>query len=252
LWPGFARWRSLAICLEMLGQFTEALEVYRPEDAALRGDALLALGRVGPLLETAQMPAPWQTLWQSYRCHALCLAGRPEQAVALARSLVPVDVYEWVHVFECLLRAGRLDALDPRSLLYRPPGGEHRWAELARRRLRADYLRRTQPGAAELGPEYRRLVEEYDRTGLPLERALTRLGCAAWLLDLGELNQARDVNAITLDLVRAFSLAGLHRDALALDARLLEATGEAARARAAREKLEQMSRKTGLSGPYRP
>ncbi len=26
----------------------------------------------------------------------------------LARSLVPVDVYEWVHVFECLLRAGRL------------------------------------------------------------------------------------------------------------------------------------------------
>ena len=29
LWPGFGRYRSLAICLEMLGQFEDALAVYR-------------------------------------------------------------------------------------------------------------------------------------------------------------------------------------------------------------------------------
>jgi hypothetical protein len=123
LWPGFGRWRSLAICLEMLGQYEDALEVYRPADAALRGDALIALGQLGELLDTPQMAAPWQTLWQSYRCHALCLAGRTEEALRLARSLVPVDVYEWAHVFECLLRCDALDLLDLRSVLYRPAGG---------------------------------------------------------------------------------------------------------------------------------
>jgi hypothetical protein len=172
LWQGFGRWRSLAICLEMLGQFDEALDVYRPADAALRGDALLALGRLQPILDTPRVPAPWQTLWQAYRCHALCLAGRTNEAVALARSLVPVDVYEWVHVFECLLRADALSAVDLKSVLFRP-AGEHRWAELARRRMRADYLRRT--GKPEgLEPEYRALVETCDRAGLPYERVLAR------------------------------------------------------------------------------
>ena len=104
LWPGFGRYRSLAICLELLGDFESALEIYRPADAPLRGDALLALGRLTPLLEQTQAPAPWQTLWQAYRCHALCLAGHVGEAVNLARSLIPVDVYEWLHVFECLLR----------------------------------------------------------------------------------------------------------------------------------------------------
>src|SRR6185369_4076149 len=37
LWSGFGRWRSLAICCEMLGQFDDALRLYRPEDAALGG-----------------------------------------------------------------------------------------------------------------------------------------------------------------------------------------------------------------------
>ena len=60
-------------------------------------------------------------LWQAYRCHALCLAGRVSEATALAGPLVPVDVYEWTHVFECLLRAGQLAVLDMRSFLYRPP-----------------------------------------------------------------------------------------------------------------------------------
>ena len=49
---------------------------------------------------------------------------------------VPVDVYEWLHVFECLLRAGQLTALDIKSVLYRPAHtAEHRWADLARRRI---------------------------------------------------------------------------------------------------------------------
>ena len=106
LWTGFGRWRSLAICLEMLGQFADALEVYRPADAALGGDALIALGKLEPLLTKETMPQPWQNLWRAYRAHALCLAGRTKEAVALARSLIPIDIYEWVHVFECLLCGG--------------------------------------------------------------------------------------------------------------------------------------------------
>ena len=176
LWSGFGRWRSLAICLEMLGQFEDALAVYREKDAALRGDALIALGRLDPLLEQPQAHHPWQNLWRAYRCHALCLAGRTGEAVALARTLVPVDVYEWVHVFECLLRAGKLSALDMKSVLFRPPHtAEHRWAELARRRMKADYLSVTTPETPGLKAEYKELLEAYDRAGLPWERTLTRM-----------------------------------------------------------------------------
>ena len=160
----------------MLGRFEEALPVYREPDAPLRGDALLALGRLEPILATPQAPHPWQMLWGAYRAHALSLAGRADEAVALARALVPIDVYEWTHIFECLLRCGRLDAVDMRSFLYRPAhAGGHRWADLARRRMRADYLRLGGDPPANLGETYRELVEEYDRGGLPWERALTRL-----------------------------------------------------------------------------
>src|SRR5262249_18002849 len=132
-WPGFGRYRSLAICFELLGQFDEALHVYPPADAPLRGDALIALGRLTPLLEIAHVGPPWQNLWQAYRAHALCLAGRVDEAVTLARTLIPVDVYEWVHVFECLLRADRLALLDLNSVLYRPAfAAEHRWSQMAR------------------------------------------------------------------------------------------------------------------------
>src|SRR5262249_48637976 len=144
------------------GQFDDALGVYRPGDAGLRGDALIALGRLEPLLTEAHVPPPWQTLWQAYRAHALCLAGRTGDALALARTLVPVDMYEWVHVFECLLRTGALHLVDLRSMLYRPPGAqEQRWTALARQRLRADYVRLTQP-TADLESEYRELIAEYD------------------------------------------------------------------------------------------
>jgi hypothetical protein len=218
LWPGFGRFRSLAICFEMLGQFDDALAAYRENDAALRGDALIALGRLGPLLEQPQALPPWQTLWRAYRCHALCLAGRTQEAVALAKSLVPVDVYEWVHVFECLLRAGQLTALDVRSILFRPPNsGEHRWADLARRRMRADYLR-VVGSADNIDPEaeYRELLEAYDRGGLPFERALTRLRYAAWLLDHKQNKQAANVARVALELARQHGMRILEADSLAL------------------------------------
>jgi tetratricopeptide (TPR) repeat protein len=252
LWSGFGRWRSLAICLEMLGQYTDALEVYRPADSALRGDALLALGRLEPLLSTPQMAAPWQTLWQSYRCHALCLVGRVEEAVRLARSLVPVDVYEWAHVFECLLRAEALDLLDLRSVLYRPAGGEHRWAELARRRMRADYLRRVHNNPDEAGAEYRQLLEAYDRAGLPLERVLVRLGYGWWLLGWGRLDEAEAVCAVAGDVTRQVGLAGLAADAWALALAISQRQGDEEKRAAALSERERWQQRTGILGPVRP
>jgi tetratricopeptide (TPR) repeat protein len=240
-WAGFGRYRSLAICFELLGQFEDALAAYRESDAALRGDALLALGRLGPLLDQPQAAHPWQTLWHAYRAHALCLAGRTAEAVALARSLVPVDVYEWVHVFECLLRAGQLAAIDMRSVLFRPPhAAEQRWAELARQRMQADYRRVTEHSPADLGAVYESLTEAYDRGGLPFERALTRLGHARWLLACGEGAQARAVNATTLELARRFRMPVVEADALAMMG------GEAAKAE------DRLRREVGYHGPARP
>jgi hypothetical protein len=239
LWPGFGRHRSLAICFELLGEFEHALAVYRPADAGLRGDALIALGRLGPLLDEAHVPPPWQSLWQAYRAHALCLAGRVGEAVALARSLVPVDVYEWVHVFECLLRAGRLDAVDLRSVLYRPPATtEHRWSGLARERMRADYLRVTGAGGGDLEEVYRNLLEAYDRGGLPLERALTRVGFARWLFSRGRSGEAQQVAAAALELGRRFAMPIVTVDALELGA--------------AREEAARLRQATGYHGPARP
>src|SRR5262249_53725639 len=142
IWPGFGRYRSLAICFEMLGDFDDALTTYRDADAPLRGGALIAIGALEPLISQPLAAPPWQSLWQAYRAHALCLAGRTHEAISVAQSLVPVDVYEWVHVFECLLRAGKLELIDLKSVLFRPPHvAEHRFAGLARRRMRADFLR---------------------------------------------------------------------------------------------------------------
>ena len=219
LWPGFGRWRSLAICHEMLGQFEEALQIYRPEDAALRGDALIALGRLQPLLDQPQAPHPWQSLWQAYRCHVLCWAGRAEEALSVARGIVPMDVYEWVHVFECLLRLGRLDAIDLQSLLYRPPlAHEHAWTELARRRMRADWLRVTgAAGGLDLDAEYRELIESYDRAGFPFERVLSRLGYGRFLLQNRLGAQAHQVATAASALCRQFQIKLLEEDVRELD-----------------------------------
>jgi hypothetical protein len=252
LWPGFGRYRSLAICFELLGQLEEALVTYRPADAPLRGDALIAVGRLGPLLEQGEVPAPWQTLWQAYRAHALCLAGRVTEAAALARSLVPVDVYEWLHVFECLLRAGALGAVDLQSVLYRPPlTAEHRWSELARQRMRLDYLRVLAPGE-DLGDGYRKLLEVYDRGGLPWERALARLGYARWLLARGQVGEAQAVNAITLQVARRHGLRFMEADALELVAALADTHGGGTAAATASDAARKLRNDTGYAGPGRP
>jgi hypothetical protein len=253
-WSGFGRYRSLAICFELLGQWEEALEVYREADAPLRGDALLALGRLGPLLAHEQVPPPWNTLWQAYRTHALCLAGRISEAVALARSLVPVDVYEWMHVFECWLRAGRLQQVDLRSLLYRPPhASEQRWNELARERMRADYLRLQGGfGAESLPALYETLLEAYDRSGLPYERALTRLGYTRWLLTRRLLPQAEAVNAVTLDLGQRHQMRILAADAWSLAAEIAGLRGDDRQEEAARKKTAELRAEVGYQAPSRP
>jgi hypothetical protein len=236
LWAGFGRYRSLAICLELLGQFDDALEVYRSTDAPLRGDALIALGRVETLL--AQPPAahPWQMLWQAYRAHALCLRGRGGEALSLALATVPMDVYEWVHVFECLLRLGRLDLVDLNSLLYLQPFGiEQRWAELGRRRMRADY-RRVNGGQTDLGEEYRDILEAFDRGGLPFERALTRLSYGRWLARQGRAGEARAMARGTLDVARRHGMRIIEADAL----ELME------------EETADRRRRLGYEGPGRP
>jgi hypothetical protein len=215
LWPGFGRHRSLAICFELLGQFDDAIATYRPADAALRGDALIALGRLQPFLDEPQAVHPWQTLWQAYRAHALCLLGLGEEALRVALSVVPTDVYEWVHVFECLLRLGRLDAIDLGSLLYRAPlADEHRFSRLARERMRLDYLRVRGDARSDLGKHYRELLDAYDRGGLPFERVLTRLSYRRWLLMQGDGEQARAIAGGALELCRRFGMKELERDVL--------------------------------------
>ncbi|HZZ79519.1 MAG TPA: hypothetical protein VFE62_13440 [Gemmataceae bacterium] len=219
LWPGFGRHRSLAICFELLGQFDDAIAAYRPADAALRGDALIALGRLNPLLNQPSVGHPWQSLWSAYRAHALALAGRSDEAFQLAQSVVPTDVYEWVHVFECLLRLGRLDAIDLGSLIYRAPlADEHRFSRLARERMRLDYLRVHGDTGDDLGKPYRDLLDAYDRGGLPFERVLTRLSYGRWLQANGDADQARALAASGLELCRRFGMRLLEVDCAALQA----------------------------------
>jgi hypothetical protein len=253
-WPGFGRYRSLAICLELLGRFDEALSIYREADAPLRGDALIALGRLGPLLDQPLAPHPWQTLWQAYRAHALALAGRTAEAAGLAASLVPVDVYEWIHVFECLLRTRRLGALDVRSFLYRPPhAAEQRWSDLARQRMEADYRRVTADRPPDdLGAVYEALLEAYDRGGLPYERCLTRLGYARWLLSRGQVAKARAVNAGTRDLARRHGMRVMEADAWSLEAEVASQLGTADPQHAAEREAQRLRDEAGYAGETRP
>jgi hypothetical protein len=253
LWPGFGRFRSLAICFEQLGQFEDALAAYPPADGALRGDALLALGRLPPLLDQPQAHAPWQALWLAYRAHALALAGRTEEAIALVCTLVPVDVYEWVHVFECLLRAGQMAAFDLPSVLFRPSNAaEHRWAELARRRMRADYMRLLGPAPPDLRNDYAELEEAYDRGGLPFERALTRLSHVRWLIAQRSLDQAEAVNEVTLALARQDAMAIVEADAWHLATEIAHSRNKAAEASRALEAEQQLRRRTAYAGAPRP
>jgi len=201
LWTGFGRRRSLAICFEMLGEYEDAIAIYPLADAPLRGDALIALGDLQPFVETTFVPHPWQMLWQSYRAHGLAILGRTEEALALAMSAIPIDIYEWVHIFEALLRLNKLDAIDLSSLLYqRPLEGDNLWTVLARRRLAADWKRVMGKDAAELDAEYRSLLEAYDQAGLPFERSLVRLGYGRWLQAAGRMSEARSIFESALEL----------------------------------------------------
>lgn len=241
LWPGFGRYRSLAIASELLGDWESALELYRGADAPLRGDALIAMGRLEPLLGDTSVPQPWQCLWQAYRAHALCLAGRIQEAVRLAEALIPVDIYEWVHVFECLLRAGRLDLLSEASLQGIVIDAEHRWASLTRQRLLADFHRVRLHDLNTVETTYRELLEAYDRGGLPWERTLTRLS-------LGQLcmNQGRRADCISMvrqaiEISRRYGMPILELDGQEL---LAEAECRTAETTAARARI-------GYRGPTR-
>jgi hypothetical protein len=165
-----------------------------------------------------------------------------------------VDIYEWLHLFECLLRAGRLQALDLRSVLYRPPhAAEQRWSELARRRMQADYRRLIEsPPPADLGEVYETLTEAYDRGGLPWERCLTRLSHARWLLALGQTGPVGEAVAVVLDVARRHAMSIVLADAEAVNAEVLRRRGEADRALAAEEAAARLRRETGYHGPARP
>jgi hypothetical protein len=253
LWPGFGRYRSLAICFEMLGQYDEALTTYRESDAPMRGDALLALGRLRPLLDERVATHPWNSLWQAYRCHALCLAGCLDEATALARALVPLDVYEWIHVFECLLRAGQLPVIDLRSLLYEPPyAAEHRWSALARERMRLDYLRVQNPREGTLPAAYAVLLESYDRSGLPYERVLCRLSYARWLMSRDERGRLHSVLTLALDLTERHQMQMLAADVLETQADAALAEGDRPAADICLARMVRIRQQTGYFGPSRP
>ena len=237
-WPGFGRYRSLAICAEMLGQFAEAIDIYRPEDAALRGDALIALGRLDAIRRQEQVPHPWQSLWQAYRAHALCLLGDTGASLRLAQAAIPLDIYEWVHLFEALLRLDRIDVLDYRNM---PAGDDSEWTRLARRRLELDRRRRTTD--EDLTRPLLELIEAYDRAGLPYERALTRQSLARHAQALGRVEAATSAATAALEIGQTYGM-----PIVAADAMLVLAECDPARAAEA----EELRRACGFAGPARP
>jgi hypothetical protein len=177
------------------------------------------------------------------------LAGRTDDALALVSTVVPIDAYEWTHVFECVLRLGRLDAIDMHSFLYRPPqAGGHRWAELARMRMRADYLRLAN-NSGDLEPRYEELLDAYDRAGMPLERCLTRLSWIRWLMRHGDRKRASEANAVVLDLAERFGMCILRVESWMLVAELADDQAERERGKAEATRLRQAC---GFWGPARP
>jgi hypothetical protein len=129
--------------------------------------------------------------------------------------------------------------VDMRSFLYRPAhAGGHRWADLARLRMRADYLRLSGEPPPDLTETYSNLIEEYDRGGLPWERALTRLSQARLLVSRGVREEAQARGAEALQLARRYQMRIVEADALDL-------LGEPAAAR-------EVRRASAYEGPGRP
>jgi tetratricopeptide (TPR) repeat protein len=222
----------------MLGQFAEALDIYRPADAPLRGDALIALGRLDEIRKREHVPHPWQSLWQAYRAHALCLLGDVDESLRLAQAAIPLDIYEWVHLFEALLRLDRIDVLDYRNL---PAGDDSEWTRLARRRLELD--RRRRGGEGDATRPFLELIEAYDRAGLPLERALTRLSLARHQQASGKSAAAAKTTESALEIGRTYRMPIVIADAL-----LSLAESDPTR----RTEAESWRQRTGFAGPARP
>ena len=182
-----------------------------------------------------------------------CLAGRTAEALALCGRLVPGDAYEWTHVFECLLRADQLTLLDMSSFLYRPPRSAlSQWEELGRQRMRADYLRWTNPASAELGEAYTTLLDAYDRGGLPFERALTRLSYARWLLARDETRPAHDAVEAILAAARRHKTRILEADSWHLEADIRTRENQPERAEQAVAEAQRIRQMVGYFGPGRP
>src|SRR5205085_1293482 len=118
--------------------------------------------------------------------------------------------------------------------------------QMARQRLRLDFLRRTQP-AHDLGREFQQVLEEYDRGGLPFERTLTRLSYGRWLLAQDQKPQASQMATTALELARRHAMPVLAADALELLADSAALTSHDARAEARR-----LRESAGYLGPGRP
>ncbi len=250
LWPGFARYRSLAISFEMLGDYRAALECYRGADVPLRGDALLAVGDLATLLSVRQAAAPWSNLWQAYRIHALTLAGRAEEALAASSAFVPVDVYEWLHVFEAWLRAGALARFDLSGVLRQYlERAEHDWSRLAWQRMQIDYSRKTRKEQVEIEKPLRRILAAYDAAGLPWERCLTRLSLARWLADQRRFEEANEVCNGIENLANQFGFVILLRDAHALKGDVALAQGLTALGLESRDRAQLIADSIGCFGP---
>jgi hypothetical protein len=78
--------------------------------------------------------------------------------------------------------------------------------------MRLDYLRLRGDSDEDLGNAYRKLLDTYDRGGLPFERVLTRLSYGRWLLARGDEDQARALAVSGLELCRRFGMTLLEVD----------------------------------------
>lgn len=156
------------------------------------------------------------------------------------------------HCTSLPLSAGRLAALGMRGFLYRPAtAGGHRWADLARPRMRLDYLRITAPDEYILDVEYPQLVREYHRAGLAHERCLTRLGHGRWLLCRDRARDAASVNAVMLDVAEGHGLCLLTAAAWDLAAAAAARLGDQNNQITASQTAMQLRVSCGARGPAR-
>jgi hypothetical protein len=197
--------------------------------------------------------APWSNLWQAYRAHALCLCGRTSEALEVCASFLPVDVYEWLHVFEVHLRCGGLGKLDLTATLdLGLQRAEHDWSRLAWQRMKIDYSRvcRVAPPSPEA--PLREIVQAYDAAGLPWERCLARLSLARELAGSGRGAEGLELADAAASLARQSGFPVLLRDALAIQEELAQGLGQPRAAADAAREAQEIVESTGCRGPVRP